>query len=174
MIDLHPIGGDGRVIVRRDPDAEQSRGGIVIPIILRKHEQTGVVLAVHSGLRRPCDVKPGERVLFGKYAGTDIRWKGEIVTIMPEEELLAVLEPGARCMFCGGVRVHECTGGTFRTPGASFYEGSPDYVQVFPGLVDAEAYPAGNPRFQVLRGGVWDVAARMDVEQPGYQAKGKL
>ena len=93
---LHPIGGDGRVIVRRDPDAEKSEGGVIVPIILRKHDVTGEVVAVHSGVVRGIEraplVRKGERVLFGKYSGTDVEHEGETLTIMPEDENLAVLE----------------------------------------------------------------------------------
>ena len=93
---LHPIGGDGRVIVRRDPDVAQTAAGIIVPIILRKHDVTGEVVAVHSGVVRGIEraplVRKGERVLFGKYSGTDVEHEGETLTIMPEDEILAVLE----------------------------------------------------------------------------------
>ena len=158
-IDLHPVEGDGRVIVRRDPDQAQTAAGVVIPIVCRAKDTTGEVLAVHSGVVRPCQVKVGERVLFGKYAGTDIRWRGELVTIMPEAELLAVLDDDLRCMFCGKTKVHECTGGTYRKYREIAGELVSDdiYVQVFPGLVDADAYAEDDTTKRLLRGGVFDV-----------------
>jgi chaperonin GroES len=88
----------GRVLVRRDPDETEIRG-VVIPLLWRKKHTVGTVLAVHRGVMlagcvlRPCIVEPGDRVLFGKYAGTDIEWHGEKLTVMREDDLLAVIEP---------------------------------------------------------------------------------
>ena len=93
-IGLRPVGGTGRVIVRRDPDRVETAAGVVIPIVCRRHDVLGTVLAVHSGSKRPNAVRVGERVLFGKYSGTDVCWRGETVTIMPEDEIMAVIESG--------------------------------------------------------------------------------
>lgn len=88
---LQPVSGGGRIIVRREPDAVMVNG-VAIPVPCQKHSQFGVVLAVHAGVERPCQVRVGERVVFGKYAGSDIVWQGETVTIMAEEEIMAVLD----------------------------------------------------------------------------------
>ena len=95
---LRPHGPTGRVIVKRDADAEATDSGIAIPVMWQRHRQTGTVVAVHSGAplsngrRRLCEVMPGDRVLFGKYSGTDFVHEGELLTVMPESELMAVIE----------------------------------------------------------------------------------
>ena len=88
-----------RLIVKRLEDQEQrSAGGIIIPDTAKEKPQEGKVLAVGAGKRNeegkrtPLDVKVGDRVLFGKYSGNDIKIDGEEHFILREEDVLAVLE----------------------------------------------------------------------------------
>ena len=86
-----------RLVVRRIEEKETGKAGIVIPDTAREKPQEGEVLSVGSGKRLEdgtkvhLDVKVGDKVLFGKYAGTDIRLDGEDVLILREDEVLAVL-----------------------------------------------------------------------------------
>ena len=88
-----------RLIVKRLEDQEQrSAGGIIIPDTAKEKPQEGKVLAVgagkknEEGKRTPLDVKAGDRILFGKYSGSDIKIDGEEHLILREEDVLAVLE----------------------------------------------------------------------------------
>jgi len=88
-----------RLIVRRLEDQEQrSSGGIIIPDTAKEKPQEGKVIAIGSGKvneegkRLPLDVKVGDRILFGKYSGSDIKIDGEEHLIMREEDVLAVLD----------------------------------------------------------------------------------
>lgn len=87
-----------RVLVRRLEEAEQKVGGIIIPDSAKEKPQQGEVIAVgngkllENGERVPLDVKAGDRILFGKYAGADIKMEGEEYLILREDEILAVLE----------------------------------------------------------------------------------
>ena len=88
-----------RLIVKRLEDQEQrSTGGIIIPDTAKEKPQEGKVLAVgagkknEDGKRTPLDVKAGDRILFGKYSGNDIKIDGEEHLILREEDVLAVLE----------------------------------------------------------------------------------
>jgi chaperonin GroES len=88
-----------RLIVKRLEDQEQrSAGGIIIPDTAKEKPQEGKVLAVgagkknEDGKRLPLDVKAGDRILFGKYSGSDIKIDGEEHLILREEDVLAVLE----------------------------------------------------------------------------------
>ena len=87
-----------RVVVKRMEEERTSAGGIVIPDSATEKPSRGEVLAVgngkvtESGDVRPLDVKPGDKVLFGKYAGTEIKVDGDEVLIMREEDILGVLE----------------------------------------------------------------------------------
>ncbi|MCW9013608.1 MAG: co-chaperone GroES [Gammaproteobacteria bacterium] len=87
-----------RVVVKRMEEERTSAGGIVIPDSATEKPSRGEVLAVgngkvsDSGNVRPLDVKAGDTVLFGKYAGTEIKVDGEEVLIMREEDILAVVE----------------------------------------------------------------------------------
>jgi chaperonin GroES len=88
-----------RLIVRRLEEQEQrSAGGIIIPDTAKEKPQEGKVLAVgagkknEDGKRTPLDVKAGDRILFGKYSGSDIKIDGEEHLILREEDVLAVLE----------------------------------------------------------------------------------
>ena len=86
-----------RLIVRRVEGEEKARGGIVIPDTAREKPMEGEVLAVgkgkllENGTTLALDVKVGDRVLFGKYSGTEIKVDGEDVLIIREDEVLAIL-----------------------------------------------------------------------------------
>ena len=90
-----------RVLVRRIEEAETVRGGIIIPDTAKEKPQEGEAIAVgsgkllDSGQRVPLEVKAGDRVLFGKYGGNEIKLDGEDYLILREDEILAVLEKGA-------------------------------------------------------------------------------
>jgi chaperonin GroES len=90
-----------RIVVRRVEEAETTRGGIIIPDTAKDKPQEGEVIAVGPGKSNdegkvsPLQVKDGDRILFGKYAGTEIKIDGEEFLIMREEEVLGVLS-GAR------------------------------------------------------------------------------
>jgi chaperonin GroES len=86
-----------RVIVMRIDEEEKSSGGIIIPDTAKEKPQQGTVVAVGSGRREddkviPLDVKKGDRVLFGKYTGTEIKLDGEEHLILREDDILAVIE----------------------------------------------------------------------------------
>ena len=86
-----------RVLVRRVEEAETTRGGIIIPDTAKDKQQEGEIIAAgtgrvtEEGKVRPLDVKQGDRVLFGKYAGTEIKIDGEEFLIIKEEEVLGIL-----------------------------------------------------------------------------------
>lgn len=86
------------VIVRREMPAEVMKGGIVIPDTAKEKPQEGLVLAVgkgrltKDGILIPLDVKPSDRVVFGKYSGTEYKRNGDEWVILREEDILAVLE----------------------------------------------------------------------------------
>lgn len=85
-----------RVLLRRIEEAETVRGGIIIPDSAKEKPQEGVVIAVGTGKFEkgqtiPLAVKEGDRVLFGKYAGTEIKIEGEEFLILREEEILGIL-----------------------------------------------------------------------------------
>ena len=87
-----------RVIVKREEDERKSPGGIVIPESATEKPSKGRVLAVgngkilEDGKVRPLDVKVGDKVLFGKYSGTEVKVDGDDVLVMREEDILAVIE----------------------------------------------------------------------------------
>jgi chaperonin GroES len=87
-----------RVILRRIEEGEQIRGGIIIPDSAKEKPQEGEVVAAgegkykDDGTRQPLDVKKGDRVLFGKYSGSEIKIDGEEFLIMREDEILGILE----------------------------------------------------------------------------------
>jgi len=98
-----------RVIVRRIEEGEQVRGGIIIPDTAKEKPQEGEVIAVGAGkyrddgTRQTLDVKAGDRVLFGKYSGSEIKLDGEEFLIMREDEILGVIErAGAASGTSGG------------------------------------------------------------------------
>ena len=86
-----------RILVRRVEEAETTRGGIIIPDSAKDKPQEGEVISVgkgkisEEGKVRPLDVKEGDRILFGKYSGTEIKLDGEDFIIMREEEVLGVI-----------------------------------------------------------------------------------
>ena len=87
-----------RVLVKRLEQEEQVRGGIIIPDTAKEKPQRAKVVAVgagkidESGKRIPLDVKSGDRILFGKYSGNEVKIDGEDYLILREEDVLAVLE----------------------------------------------------------------------------------
>jgi len=87
-----------RIIVHRIEESEQQIGGIIIPDTAKEKPQQGKVVAVGKGKVKddgkstPMEVKAGDRILFGKYSGQEIKLDGEEVLIMREEEVLAVLD----------------------------------------------------------------------------------
>ncbi len=87
-----------RLLVRRIEEGEQIRGGIVIPDTAKEKPQQGEVVAagsgklLESGERAALDLKAGDKILFGKYSGSEVRLEGEDYLILREDEVLAVLE----------------------------------------------------------------------------------
>ena len=87
-----------RVIVKRVDEEEKSKGGIIIPDTAKEKPQEGKVVAVgkgkpgDDGKTTPLDVKVNDRILFGKYSGTEINFDGEEHLIMREEDILGVIE----------------------------------------------------------------------------------
>ena len=86
-----------RVLVRRIEEKETGKGGIIIPDTAKEKPQKGEVMAVgngkilENGTKVALDVKVGDKILFGKYTGTDIKIDGKEVLILREDEVLAVL-----------------------------------------------------------------------------------
>ncbi|MFL0413416.1 co-chaperone GroES [Sphingomonas sp. 179-A 2A2 NHS] len=86
-----------RVLVRRVEAEEKSAGGIIIPDTAKEKPQEGEVVAAGSGTKAedgkvtPLDVKTGDRVLFGKWSGTEVRVNGEDLLIMKESDILGVI-----------------------------------------------------------------------------------
>jgi len=91
-----------RIIVERLEEEEQRVGGIIIPDTAKEKPQQGRIIAAGSGKakddgkRIPMDVKAGDTILFGKYSGQEIKLDGHEYLIMREEEVLAVVEDGAK------------------------------------------------------------------------------
>ena len=87
-----------RIVVKRIEEQETVRGGIIIPDSAKEKPQEGEVVAVGQGKRLedgklvPLDVKVGDRILFGKYSGNEIRLDGEEYLIMREDDVLGVLD----------------------------------------------------------------------------------
>jgi chaperonin GroES len=87
-----------RVVVRRIEEDERTKGGIIIPNTAKEKPQQGEIVAVGPGALdekgnvQPLDVKPGDRVLFGKWSGTEVKIDGEELLIMKESDILGVLE----------------------------------------------------------------------------------
>ncbi len=87
-----------RVLVRRIEEEERTKGGIIIPDTAKEKPQEGEVIAVGPGARDetgkliPLDVKVGDRVLFGKWSGTEVKIEGEEYLIMKESDILGILE----------------------------------------------------------------------------------
>jgi chaperonin GroES len=87
-----------RILVRRLEEQETTRGGLIIPDTAKDKPQEGEVIAAGKGKTndegkvRPLDVKAGDRILFGKYSGTEVKLDGEDFLIMREEEVLGIVE----------------------------------------------------------------------------------
>ena len=87
-----------RILIRRVEEEGTTRGGIIIPDSAKDKPQEGEVISVgkgkisEEGKVRPLDVKEGDRILFGKYSGTEIKLDGEELMIMGEDDILAVVE----------------------------------------------------------------------------------
>ena len=87
-----------RVIVKRIAEEEKTKGGIIIPDTAKEKPQEGKIIAVGKGKPNengkviPLDVKVGDRILFGKYSGSEIKIDGEEHLIMREEDILGVIE----------------------------------------------------------------------------------
>jgi len=96
MASIRPL--QDRVIIKRIEEGEQIRGGIIIPDSAREKPQEGEVIAagagkkLDSGERQALDVKEGDRVLFGKYAGTEVKLDDQDYLIMREDDILGVIE----------------------------------------------------------------------------------
>jgi chaperonin GroES len=95
-VNIRPL--NDRIIVRRMEEQEQMRGGLYIPDTAKEKPQEGEVLAVgagkllENGQRIPIDLKAGDRILFGKYAGTEIKLDDEEYLILREDDVLGVVQ----------------------------------------------------------------------------------
>jgi len=90
-----------RVVIRRIQETETVRGGIIIPDTAKEKPQEGIVIAVGTGRYEkgqtvPLAVKEGDRVLFGKYSGSEIKIDGEELLIMKEDEILGILSGASK------------------------------------------------------------------------------
>ena len=96
-----------RVLVKRLDEQEQMRGGIIIPDTAKEKPQQGEVIAVgegkfrEDGTRQALDVKPGDRVLFGKYSGSEVKLDDEEYLIMREDEILGIFSATAKSKTAG-------------------------------------------------------------------------
>jgi chaperonin GroES len=92
---LHPL--HDRILVKRIEEGDVPRGGLIIPDSAKEKPQEGEVLAVgkgtvsEDGKKTPLDVKAGDRVLFGKYSGSEVTLDGQEYLIMKEEDVLGIL-----------------------------------------------------------------------------------
>ena len=86
-----------RVVVRRVESEEKTKGGIIIPDTAKEKPQEGEIIAVGSGARDeagklvPLDVKAGDRMLFGKWSGTEVKLNGEDLLIMKESDIMGII-----------------------------------------------------------------------------------
>ena len=93
---FRPLGD--RVLVKRVEEEEKTKGGIIIPDTAKEKPQEGEVVAVGPGTRddngklQPLDVKAGDRILFGKWSGTEVKIDGKDLLIMKESDVLGVVE----------------------------------------------------------------------------------
>ena len=91
-----------RVVVRRVEQEEKTAGGIIIPDTAQEKPMEGEIIAVGEGARNedgklfPLDVRPGDRVLFGKWSGTEVRVDGEDLLIMKESDIMGIIEGAAK------------------------------------------------------------------------------
>jgi len=95
-MNIRPL--NDRLIVKRFEEEERTKGGIIIPDNAKEKPQQGEVIAVgngkalEDGKKIPLEVKKGDRVLFGKYSGTEIKIEGEEYLMMREEDILGIVE----------------------------------------------------------------------------------
>jgi chaperonin GroES len=95
-VKLKPL--QDRIVVKRMEEEEKTAGGIIIPDTAKEKPQQGKVIAagdgrfMENGTRTPLSVKEGDRILFSKYAGTDIKVEGDELLIMREDDVLAIVE----------------------------------------------------------------------------------
>ena len=95
-VNIRPL--HDRVLVKRLEQQEQVRGGIIIPDTAKEKPQEGEIIAVGPGARDesgklvPLDVKTGDRILFGKWSGTEVKIDGEELLIMKESDVMGVIE----------------------------------------------------------------------------------
>ena len=100
MVAFRPL--HDRVLIRRLEQEAKTAGGIIIPDTAKEKPMEGEVIAVGPGARdesgnvTPLDVKPGDRVLFGKWSGTEVKMEGEEYMIMKESDLMGVIETNGR------------------------------------------------------------------------------
>jgi chaperonin GroES len=98
MTTLRPL--HDRVLITRIEEQETVKGGIIIPDTAKEKSQEGAVVAVGTGKRledgsvSPMDVKAGDRILFGKYSGTEIKLDGQDFLILREDEIVGILTTG--------------------------------------------------------------------------------
>ena len=92
---FRPLGD--RVLVKRVEEEEKTKGGIIIPDTAKEKPQEGEVIAVGPGARddsgkiQPLDVKNGDRILFGKWSGTEVKLDGEELLIMKESDIMGII-----------------------------------------------------------------------------------
>jgi chaperonin GroES len=95
-MNFRPLGD--RVLVKRVDEEAKTKGGIIIPDTAKEKPQEGEVIAVGPGARdesgkvQPLDVKAGDRILFGKWSGTEVRIDGEELLIMKESDIMGVVD----------------------------------------------------------------------------------
>jgi chaperonin GroES len=93
---FRPLGD--RVLIKRVEEEEKTKGGIIIPDTAKEKPQEGAVVAVGPGARdengkvHPLDVKKGDRILFGKWSGTEVKIDGDDLLIMKESDVLGVID----------------------------------------------------------------------------------
>ena len=93
---IRPLGD--RIVVKRTPEVEKTKGGIIIPDSAKEKPVEGLVIAVGNGKTlkdgkvRPVDVKAGQKILFGKYSGTEVKLEGDEHVILREDDVLAVID----------------------------------------------------------------------------------
>ena len=93
---IRPLGD--RILVKRIKEEEKTKGGIIIPDTAKEKPQEGEIVSVGPGARdesgkiQPLDVKKGDKILFGKWSGTEIKLDGKDLLIMKESDILGVLE----------------------------------------------------------------------------------
>ena len=111
-----------RVLVRRVKEEEKSKGGIIIPDTVKEKPQEGKIVAVGTGSRgedgkvTPLDVKAGDRILFGKWSGTEVTIDGEELLIMKESDILGIVEKPAAAKKIVSAISETLTKNVIRTP----------------------------------------------------------